>query len=452
MLKHLVSCKLIDKFFLASLILGVILYQKFPFLKITGVAVRIRLEDFLMAALGIYVVITASPKLKTVFQKPIERSVVTFILVGLLSLISGLLITKNISPAVSALHWVRRIEYFIPLFFALFLGKSAKKEYLLFVIKLLAISIFFIFIYGFGQKQFGWPVIVTQNEEYSKGVALRYVPGAHVTSTFAGHYDLASFLVLVLPAIVASFVVLKDRLARIVMGIAFICGLWLLANSLSRISVAAYLISVVITLLILKKFKALAFVLAVSLVVFAFSSDLLDRYIRIIEVVKDSVSQLSPVSPNEVLAVGPTLPGKGSVLSVFEDRSASIRFNVEWPRAIRAFTKNPLLGTGYSSITLATDNDYLRLLGEVGLLGFAGFILIILNIVISIVEGVRDRLKASDIESAFLAGVTGGFIGTLINAVFIDVFEASKFAIIFWLLICILVYSVRSRDSYAKAR
>ena len=59
-------------------------------------------------------------------------------------------------------------------------------------------------------------------------------------------------------------------------------------------------------------------------------------------------------------------------------RSGEIRFNVEWPRAITAFSKNPLLGTGPGSITLATDNDYLRSLGESGLLGFITFAFILL--------------------------------------------------------------------------
>jgi hypothetical protein len=39
-----------------------------------------------------------------------------------------------------------------------------------------------------------------------------------------------------------------------------------------------------------------------------------------------------------------------------------------------------------------------------------------------------------------VAGVIGGIIGTMINAVFIDVFEASKFAITFWLLVGLAVY------------
>ena len=41
-------------------------------------------------------------------------------------------------------------------------------------------------------------------------------------------------------------------------------------------------------------------------------------------------------------------------IQIATQRSGEIRFKVEWPRALRAFAKNPLLGTGYSSVTLAT--------------------------------------------------------------------------------------------------
>ena len=130
---------------------------------------------------------------------------------------------------------------------------------------------------------------------------------------------------------------------------------------------------------------------------------------------------------------------------VVEDRSSSIRLNVEWPRAVRSLTKNPLLGTGYSSITLATDNDYLRALGETGILGFAAFSLIFLRIGSLFLPNVKSVLaKMSEIERPFVAGLLGGSVGVLINAVFIDVFEASKFAIIFWLLIGVLVGLIRN--------
>ena len=116
-----------------------------------------------------------------------------------------------------------------------------------------------------------------------------------------------------------------------------------------------------------------------------------------------------------------------------EDRSLNIRLNAEWPRAIRSLKKNPLLGTGFSSVGLATDNDYLRALAETGLLGLGAFALIIIRVLRS---GIAYLLSPpSDIEPIFITAVTFGLIGLLINAVFIDVFEASKVAIITWTLI-----------------
>jgi O-antigen ligase len=117
--------------------------------------------------------------------------------------------------------------------------------------------------------------------------------------------------------------------------------------------------------------------------------------------------------------------------------SSGIRFNVEWPRSLRAFAKNPLLGTGYSSVTLATDNDYLRLLAETGLLGFAAFFLIFLEIGRRVILFVK-RAKP-DFHKALVLGISGGVLGFFANAIFIDVFESSKIAFMFWLWSGILV-------------
>jgi len=137
-------------------------------------------------------------------------------------------------------------------------------------------------------------------------------------------------------------------------------------------------------------------------------------------------------------------------MPVLEDRSSSIRLNVEWPRAIRAFSKNPLLGTGYSSITLATDNDYLRALGETGILGLVAFSLIFIRISeILLTKYSLIKKEFSDIDKSFVAGMMGGSLGILVNALFVDVFEASKFAIIFWILIGILVGFIRKKN-YAE--
>jgi len=310
------------------------------------------------------------------------------------------------------------------------------------------LALLIVFVYGIGQKHFVWPVIATQNEEVAKGIAQRFNPGSHLYSTFAGHYDLASYLVLTMPIIVALFYTLKGVKTRLVLAVAGLGGLWLMANALSRISVVSYLGATTLALLLIKKYKAIPVVVLISLIVFGFSSNLLDRYSQIFRVTREKIKQ-QVVIPAKVYAqeglerrrdsqTRPTPP------PVFEDRSTSIRLNVEWPRAIRALRKNPLLGTGYSSITLATDNDYLRLLGEVGILGFLAFFLYFARILLEGVHIFPLTKNFKGINLGFMAGIVGAIPGVLLNATFIDIFEASKFAITFWLLIGIALSIVRN--------
>ena len=209
-------------------------------------------------------------------------------------------------------------------------------------------------------------------------------------------------------------------------------------------------------LILIKKTKALVLVVAVSLLIFGFSSGLTSRYGSVIEVIKrwSEDREVLIIHGINVYAQGNKAPTPSVVrftptptpTPVFEDRSSSIRLKVEWPRALRALAKNPLLGTGYSSITLATDNDYLRALGEVGILGFGAFTLIFLRIFNKIIRKLRTDFNGlGSLEKAFVAGVIGAIPGILVNAVFIDVFEASKFAIIFWLVLGIFVSLIRDK-------
>ena len=433
--------KTIDKLIITTIVLGIPLYQKFPIFDVPNSFVKIRLEDFLMFFVFCYCLYLYRTKLPSTLLNSLERSIVIFITVGAVSLLSAFFVSKSIDLKLGILHWARRIEYFLPLFFVLGLSGKHKKEYLEYVYKLLLIVILLVFAYGFGQKFFHWPVIVTQNEEVSKGIAQSYVPGSHLVSTFAGHYDLAAFLVFLLPLVAVGAYTSKDKFWKIISLCAFILGLWVLSNTLSRISVLSYFLAISICFILLGRIKVLIAVLVVSLAVFSLSSNLIGRYVNILVVINDRISTLNII---DVAYASGDKYNPGKVLAVIEDRSTSIRFNIEWPRALRAFSKNPLLGTGYSSITLATDNDYLRLLGEVGILGFLSFLLVVFNIIIKSLTLWIKKGFTKDMESIFLVGILGGIAGTLVNAIFIDVFEASKFAIIFWFITGFVVYIVRS--------
>lgn len=432
MLKFLKTSNLLYKYLITAILICVPLYPKFPLFRIPGTYVSIRLEDFLIAiTLVLFLIpIIKNINFKYIYTNKILISIIFFVLVGFISLVSGIFLTKTVAPNIGILHFIRRIEY-LSLFFIgfIYLKKYDGKNLSEYVIKVLLLVNIVIFMYGIGQKYFRLPVIITQNAEYSKGIALYWTPGAHVNSTFAGHYDLASYLVLTIPIFIASFFILKDKLSKLILALSVGLGFWLFSSAVSRISIAAFILASAITLLLLKKYKEILIVVLVSGLIFGLSADLRVRFKRLIDVTFNKISSIQSI----------VLAEDNKEIQVFEDRSSSIRFNVEWPRALRAFSKNPLIGTGYSSIGLATDNDYLRLLGEVGMLGFLAFGLIFINIVKSIQKVWPLEKYFNGFDLILVTSLIGSTIGILVTAVFIDIFEASKFAIIFWLMMGLMI-------------
>lgn len=434
------------KYLVAAFLIMVPLYPKFPFIRIPFTYVSIRIEDFLIAFLALAVVIYYISNLKNLIRNKLERSILIYLVIGFFSLFSALFLTKSVYPSLGILHWVRRIEYFVPFFVALMVFKIEKEGFLEFILKVFSLVVFIVFLYGLGQRYFSWPVIITQNQEYAKGIALKWVQGSHINSTFAGHYDLASYLVMLFPIFVNLFILLKKKTEKAVFGLIMLMGYWLLSSAVSRISVFSMMFGVCLSLFILKKYKEIAIFLGISLIIFSFSPDLRARYLRVIQVAGNKVKQIILIPHNKLVFAVEDVSDVQEKQEPFEDRSSSIRLNVEWPRAIRALSKNPLFGTGYSSITLATDNDYLRLLGEVGILGFFSFMLILSRIIFYIIKVIPKIANTQLLDKSFMAGYVGGFAGILINAVFIDVFEASKFATIFWFLTGVFIYKVRQYD------
>jgi hypothetical protein len=446
------------KYLVASLLILVPLYPKFPFIRIPGIYVSIRAEDFLIAVIAIFTLVRIIPNIKKFLKDDMVRAVVVFLLVGLVSLISGVFLTKTAGLSIGTLHFLRRIEYFVPFFAVLAFFPYERGKNLGFYIKVLMIVVFAAFVYGFGQMYLHFPVITTQDSESSKGLAMMWVVGSQITSTFAGHYDLAAFMVLILPIFISLIFTIKEKFSKFLLLIVSLSGFWLLINTASRISLVSYLSAVCISLFLLKKYKAIVFVVLISLVLTVFSPNLLARYKNLIDVYSSKIRNIKIVEVNifnftvsaqeaEPLSVRTPTPVP---VPVFEDRSTSIRLTVEWPRAVRAFIKNPLLGSGYSSIGLASDNDYLRLLAEVGSLGFLAFMLIIVRILFVFASALPLTKNFSGIKLGFVAGAIGGIFGILLNAVFIDVFEASKFALIFWLIVGLAVCVVRDRLNVDK--
>src|SRR4030042_1668155 len=343
------------------------------------------------------------------------------------------------------------------------------------------------------------------NREFSKGIKLYLTEHARVLSTFGGHYDLAAYLMIALTMFIPLAMIVKNWFQKILLFVVSLAGFWLLILTVSRTSFLAYLVSITIAfaILISKKgwlwsFSRWLIVIIVSLAIMLSFGDLSDRFAHVLKLDSfktsmllkpfkkeppkgsgiayldiGSKSDIPPTTqkpttgvqtPSDVYEeVGEFGTGSGlpasmaakprtySQTAVQYDLSTGIRLDYTWPQAIKGFTRNPLLGSGYSTLTKkniedfteaeSTDNDFLRALGETGLLGFLAFFGTILFV---IYYSIANFKKVKDpFFSAVIAALVAATIGLLVNAVYIDVFEASKVAYTFWIMVAILLATIK---------
>jgi len=463
------------------LIFFIPLYPKFPSIEIPNTYVRIRLEDFLVAFTYLISLPLIWENRKKFLKNHIFQAVIIYWLVGFISLISAIFVTRLIYPHIVLLHFLRRIEY-MGLFFIGFLAVRQKKDLPPITIGF-ALMLLLITIYGLGQKFFNFPVVSTMNAEFSKGTLLNLNRWTRISATFGGHYDLAAFLSLLMPIILMTFFIVNKK-KKIGAIIIFIFAYYLLILTASRTSFAAYLGAILFLLLFLNKKWWIVPVIGLSLIGSAFSQDINQRFNatikydlpRLTNTINYKLSRIWPerkYQPKET-AVAMTTPApkeeiNSSKTTVFKttnlisltipsptpterphtqkedtelgvQRSGGIRFGVEWPRAWRHFKKNPLLGTGYSSLGLATDNDYLRALGETGLLGFLAFLNIFIQLAIFFFK--KNQSHLIKYQQYLIAGIVCATLAMLANGIFIDVFEASKVAFIYWLILGISLKAI----------
>lgn len=438
------------------------LYPKFPLLNVPGTFVAVRLEDILIAIayIGWAASLILSKQTANFFKDKINLGLLLFFFIGLVSLFSANFLTHTVSFNLSLLHWARRVEFMmlLPLVATVIKTKRQLKTVLL----ILSLVVILVNVYALGQQYLNWPVISTTNSEFSKGLVLSLSPGARVNSTFAGHYDLAVFLAMVLVLVSSLFFALNRKFKVFALGLGLL-SFWVLIMTAARLSFVASLAGIFCSLVLLKKFKFIMLLVLIMLGVLIYPSQLRDRLISTVTVnifgqgeryqgqtedqrlrSKLNIPTLAIKTSSESAItstfatppyggasdITPGEPIDTTQLGVY--RSFSIRLNLEWPAAIRAFLKNPFLGTGYSSLGIATDNDFLRSLGEVGILGTGAFALFLIEIGRRLVKNFRENDK---FIKYFSAGTLSLILAFLINALFIDVFEASKVASLLWMIV-----------------
>lgn len=472
------------------------LYPKWPLFDVLpGYNVRVRLEDLFVLFVA-FVTFVQFIRRKIQFSlNPVTFGLLGYLVIGFISSVVAIFVTGSVPTQAefmgkTLLHWLRRVEYF-SLFFIVF-GAIKSIKSIKFITIIILITLVLVTLYGYGQKYLYWPAFSTMNREYAKGWWLYLTEHSRVLSTFGGHYDLAGYLVIALSLSWSFFFAAKKWWTKALVGIVLVGSFWLLILTASRISFIAYLagVCVVVFIWMLKRgfywgvtrgFAAIF----LSILVMLTLGDLSDRFLHLVRLdqrlgnlqqillkpigirpqdkavfLENNLAAVTsktdvPPLPRDVINNQPLLieMKTASGASYFVERSreysknatlydlsTAIRLDATWPRAIAGFKSNPITGQGYATLTQvskyeftqgeSTDSDYLRALGETGLLGFLSFFGVLgLLIVISFksLGGIKDSFVF-----ALTAGFIATIIGLLINALYIDIFEASKVAYVFW--------------------
>lgn len=540
------------------------LFPKIPILDVRNTWVYVRGEDFIVVlTLLLWLVLLARKKIT--FKTPLTIPILVFWVVGAIATIHGIVLLfptmANVFPNVSFLAYMRHIEY-MSLFFVAY-SAMRDKAFLNFIIAVLAFTLVAVSLYGIGQKFLSFPAYLTMNEEFAKGIPIRLSPLSRIPSTFAGHYDFAAYLVLIIAILSSLFFGFRNLLIKIALAASITLGGIVLFWTVSRVSFVVLFTALFFVLLFVKRRLLLVFipaVLVLAILSVIFQPSIFARFgntIRETDVLVDAetgdaignvkfvpfsyfkdkklgqsfVKDLGelqnamrggkidelldleatdsgnlkkplkfpskvPVVTADFVSTGESLPqGTGYInLSLspvtkrlgsffYElkqnqeasmsaevvilhgnfiikkasayDLSFTTRFQGEWPRTISVFARNVFLGSGYGSVSLAVDNNYLRILGETGIFGLISFFGIFLTIGIyikKILPEVRNKIVRN-----FVLGYVAGVIGLAFNATLIDVFEASKIAFSLWILTGIVLgtlalYQKKPMNLYGELR
>jgi len=242
------------------------LYPKIPLINIKNTWVYVRAEDFLIVIVLISWVVLLLRK-KISLRTPLTLPILVFWLVGAIATINGVLIIfptlSNVFPNVAFLSLVRHIEY-LSLFFVAFQGMK-DKNFLRFVVITIIVTLLGIVFYGFGQRYLGFPAFLTSNEEFAKGIPIQLSQFSRIPSTFAGHYDLAAYLVLIIPIIVSLIFGIKNYLIKIFLFITAALSFILLFMTVSRVSLFAAVVALVVIFFFQKR-KIIFFLVPVVIV------------------------------------------------------------------------------------------------------------------------------------------------------------------------------------------
>ncbi len=462
-------------------IVAIAVVPKFPIQHVEYTYIKIRIDDLLPAIMVALFTLQWIRK-KITLNRTLLIPVILFWISVFISFLFAYYVSYTIPVFnIGLLHSLRRIQYMIVFFVASSLITSEKRFYQ--YLKTYVATFLAVCVYGLIQKFGVLPSIQSMNPAYVDGRLLWLNPDDRINSTFGGHFDLAAYITFTIPVVLGLY---YTKLKRWYL-LAFFTSLTALLYTSARSSFVAYISAVSFMLLTLRKFKFYLVVLVVTAGLMMVTGDMTKRLLQTFQIKTVYTNELTGEERIGQLISVKNLPAgsyeidlpflkkpksakisekdkrdiarsiaydqakrAGKVLTAEQieaeanlttqfikpeqtllcDISCATRLQVEWPRAILAFKSNPLFGRGPSSITEATDNDYLRWLGELGLVGTSIFVFILIRIMYIVSRFGKKVPEYKDLTFGFICGV----LALLINSLYVDIFEASKMAYNFWVV------------------
>lgn len=383
-------------FALVILIFSMLLSPEFGFGVVRSRSVVVRLDDLLLIVifLGWLAKMAINKELGFLRITPLNKPIVAYISISLLATLIGA-IQGQVLLKQGFFYLLKYIEYFL-LFFMVVNNLENIMQSKMFIFFIL-LTAFIVCVYGWAQIPSG--IRISAPFEGKEGEP----------NTFAG------YLILMMSLTLGLALFTKKRLFFLgVLGFMFIPFLFTLSRGGWLSFIPMFFTFVVIN----KRFRlALLFVFAVMLIVLAYFAP---------SQVRDRIEET--FVPDKVYTV------YGKHIGVAESAAARID---SWQEGVQKWAKRPILGYGVPSGAVI-DNQYMRVLTETGILGFAAFIWLLMKI-FQVVWQVYCNAKGNGFIQGISLGFIAGFVGLLVQNV-----TAANFIIVrimepFWFLAAIII-------------
>lgn len=400
----------------------IVIFPKIPVLS-SGFATPIRIEDFAIAYLWILFMIYALAGKIKIRPNELFFWIALYIFFGFLSTAMGFI--RGDVP--TFFFFLRKLEYISLFIFAyVIIGKKDMPKIYNFVF----FSFWIIAFVGFLQyfKVLEYLGIVQKFIPYLQSANQRFWGGGAtlVSSVFDGNYDLGGYLILMVPFfLLLLFERQYFHKKKIFVFLLVAIVLALLSGARTPIIIIAAAISFVLVkkLTSIRAKQALkSFFVIIFLFLFLFSFPA-----SIFQNISFRIANLQ------------SLDYAGIFEFVKTDKSVLFR-SEKWSLIWENFVDYPIFGIGiggFSDHFIGADGQHIQTLGETGLIGAVLFLILFFSIIkMNFRTGkYLDKTafyKTKSLDRAFVAALSIGIIGLMLDGIMINIFDSSKVAMYMW--------------------